>query len=83
VKVGISAFDPSFPKIPSGLDSHRKAQIIASLRAMFAILHALGMSACELLKSPDCITNTGGYGFPKGNLLSARAALLQLAAERQ
>jgi len=26
----------SFPKIPSGLDSHREGETIASLRAMFA-----------------------------------------------
>jgi hypothetical protein len=41
----------SFPKIPSGLDSHRKAQSSASLKVMFASLHALGMFVANLFKS--------------------------------
>jgi hypothetical protein len=35
----------------SGPDSHRKERIIASSRAMFAILHALGMFVADLFKS--------------------------------
>jgi hypothetical protein len=41
----------SFPKIPSGLDSHRKAQSSGSLKVMFASLHALGMFVANLFKS--------------------------------
>jgi hypothetical protein len=41
----------SFPKIPSRLDSHRKAESSAPLIAMFAILHALGMFVVDLFKS--------------------------------
>ena len=37
----------SFPKIPSG----PQGRIIASLSAMFAILHALGMFVADLFKS--------------------------------
>jgi hypothetical protein len=35
---GVGPLYLSFPKIPSGLDSHRKMRIISSLKAMFAIL---------------------------------------------
>ena len=45
------AFALSFPEIPSSLDSRREVEIIASLRAMFAILHALGMFVADLFKS--------------------------------
>jgi hypothetical protein len=41
----------SFPKIPSGLDSHGRAEFVASLSAMFAMLHAFGMLFADLFKS--------------------------------
>ena len=46
--LAVTATARPFPKIASGLDLHRKAESSASLSAMFAILHALGVFVTDL-----------------------------------